>query len=835
MPSGDDKKGRPTPGVPNTQNNSPTVVGAKNPLVQRGGQDTGSDPERSRETQVGRGKAGITVPLPKRRPRPIDDGVPSASNPAEPEPREEKSVSQKSKSGVGKRSVVSWVAPPGELSARHHKREPSGYRTGHDYEPIEELRRENAAQEEDEADRVESVGEEEFIESGQGAESETFDDPEVAPGALEGDGLEALDPDLPTDSQGDEGGEQATPGTRAGLESAASDEEDGAATRAGRPLKLEIIAGPDKGESRRFKGVRMVIGRTSGIEVQLSDQSVSRRHVELVVSDTGVLLRDLQSGNGTKVNGEKVEEKLLVHGDVITIGKTQLRLVDEVAAFEKLRAENEAKEREAQAAAEAEAAAKAEEEVDPASEDDGEGDAEAEGESDSADEQGDSSEQDDGDRVEESAAAQGEARAAVWWNQLRTLHQGRPLRWAVSGAAALVLLLLGAWLFRPTGKKAEENPRRIEAVALMDKARQAMAGGRFDEAVGLIAQAEKAFPGVDQNKLGAQATNELKNQEALDAIATLIDDGKLEEAKAALSKLAPGTSRAEARRKELEQRLAGAQSSAVDEKIERWIAAGDLEMAEAALKELPAGPEKAALTAKLEEARRMLTEALEEEQRLQAQAASTAAVERDREEVQQRVSAFAIVQRKFLGNDWVRAAAECDRVIEANPGNETVRKKAKALQSQIPLFGKLFDEGMRKFNAGQLVQAAPILKEARKVYEEMGLESSLGRELEEKVTQTAISAGKDALLRDDLASAVVYFREALSVEPKNTVAQAGLDEVMSHAEDVYQEGYGLRGINTRQASLKFKLVMQITPKNSDLYKRAEKQLSGLAKPAESSP
>ncbi|MBX7113355.1 MAG: FHA domain-containing protein [Myxococcaceae bacterium] len=800
MPPPDDKKGRSNPLVQrggasqsgsDPERKAETVVGPKNPLVQRGGGSTSADPERSRETEVGVSNP-LTVPPPKRRPRPIDDGGSGGAENSESTPSPEKSVSQKSQTGKSKRSVVSWVAPPGELSARHRKPEPSGYRTGHEYEPIEELQREHAE-----------------LENEAPNDTHEEDDPVVPRGPLEGDGLDALDPDLPVDED-DEEVDQATPGTSAGPPMTGETEDDGNATTAGRPLKLEIIAGPDKGETRRFKGVRMVIGRTSGIEVQLTDQSVSRRHVELVVSDTGVLLRDLQSGNGTKVNGEKVAERLLVHGDVITIGKTQLRLVDEVAAFEKLRAETEAKEQEEQAKSEAAAQAKAEEEaVAGANADDGA----ASGEAVAGEDGGEEKHEEDDDEP------------AGLWDRFKALE---PKKQKIVGGAAIavVLLLVGGLVFRP-GPRKPVDTGKTEAAALMQKAREAMTAGKFDEAVGMVGQAEKLSPGIDQQKLGKQAADELKNQKALDTISALIDTGKLEEARQALAALAPGTAAAEVRRQALEKRLKASSANAAGELIERLIAAGELEKAEAALQELPAGPEKAALAAQVEEGRRSLAEALESEQQQVRSAAANADQERTREQVVERASAFSIVQRKFLANDWVRAAAECDRVIESFPGNESVRKKAKALQSQIPTFGRLYDEGLRKFTAGNLVQAAPILKEARKVYLQMGLESSLGRDLEEKLTQAAITAGKDALLRDDLAQAMVYFREALSVEPKNARAQAGVDEVASHAEDLYRDGYGLKGMNAREAAAKFRLVMQITPKNSELYKRAQNQLAGL--------
>ena len=154
--------------------------------------------------------------------------------------------------------------------------------------------------------------------------------------SLDGDGLDALDPELapktrslPAQKEPDD-------------EDVPAEADDDYATRAGPPIKLEIVEGPDTGKKKKFKGVRMVVGRTPGVDLQLSDQSVSRRHIELVYSDEGTLLRDLGSGNGTRLNGKKIDgDTTLSHGDVIHIGKTKMRFVDELAAFKKVREDAE--------------------------------------------------------------------------------------------------------------------------------------------------------------------------------------------------------------------------------------------------------------------------------------------------------------------------------------------------------------------------------------------------------------------------------------------------------------------------------------------------------------
>ncbi|MFC0081451.1 FhaA domain-containing protein [Aciditerrimonas ferrireducens] len=71
----------------------------------------------------------------------------------------------------------------------------------------------------------------------------------------------------------------------------------------------------------------VVIGRLPECTIVLSDPNVSRRHAEVVRAEgTGaIVLRDLQSTNGTRVNGVPVREQELQDGDEITLGTSVLR------------------------------------------------------------------------------------------------------------------------------------------------------------------------------------------------------------------------------------------------------------------------------------------------------------------------------------------------------------------------------------------------------------------------------------------------------------------------------------------------------------------------------
>jgi hypothetical protein len=106
--------------------------------------------------------------------------------------------------------------------------------------------------------------------------------------------------------------------------------------RAGRfNVTAEVREGPDgrtagsvvlPDGSRIVLGAEpIVIGRLPECTVVVNDQNVSRRHAEIRRSGSDIVVADLRSTNGTKVNGATVTERVLEDGDDITVGTTTLR------------------------------------------------------------------------------------------------------------------------------------------------------------------------------------------------------------------------------------------------------------------------------------------------------------------------------------------------------------------------------------------------------------------------------------------------------------------------------------------------------------------------------
>ena len=78
-------------------------------------------------------------------------------------------------------------------------------------------------------------------------------------------------------------------------------------------------------------GRKLVVGRAVTSDVPIYDPTISRRHAEVVLTESGVLVTDLGSSNGTFLNGAKITEAEAGANDVVTFGKVAFR-VKEVTA-----------------------------------------------------------------------------------------------------------------------------------------------------------------------------------------------------------------------------------------------------------------------------------------------------------------------------------------------------------------------------------------------------------------------------------------------------------------------------------------------------------------------
>lgn len=79
---------------------------------------------------------------------------------------------------------------------------------------------------------------------------------------------------------------------------------------------------------------RTLVGRHASSDIQIDHPSVSRRHLELLLDGGTTWLIDLGSLNGTRVNGRRVKQLALHHGDVVSVGDCDIRFLTRHTNFE---------------------------------------------------------------------------------------------------------------------------------------------------------------------------------------------------------------------------------------------------------------------------------------------------------------------------------------------------------------------------------------------------------------------------------------------------------------------------------------------------------------------
>jgi pSer/pThr/pTyr-binding forkhead associated (FHA) protein len=87
-------------------------------------------------------------------------------------------------------------------------------------------------------------------------------------------------------------------------------------------ITLRVLDGADRGQVFADVPTPLTIGREEGNPIQLNDERISRFHLKIQEDQEKIVLTDLQSTNGTKVNGESVQLWVLRPGDVIALGRT---------------------------------------------------------------------------------------------------------------------------------------------------------------------------------------------------------------------------------------------------------------------------------------------------------------------------------------------------------------------------------------------------------------------------------------------------------------------------------------------------------------------------------
>jgi len=92
--------------------------------------------------------------------------------------------------------------------------------------------------------------------------------------------------------------------------------------------KLVILNQGMTGRTFELIVERTTVGRVEDNALQIADGSVSSHHAEILLHGSDIIVKDLNSTNGTFINNEKISESVLRPGQTLRLGQVELRIDD---------------------------------------------------------------------------------------------------------------------------------------------------------------------------------------------------------------------------------------------------------------------------------------------------------------------------------------------------------------------------------------------------------------------------------------------------------------------------------------------------------------------------
>lgn len=91
---------------------------------------------------------------------------------------------------------------------------------------------------------------------------------------------------------------------------------------------LRVVRGGEPGAEHVLRGSRVIAGRSSECEIELDDPTISRRHAAFVKRGEDWWVVDLESTNGTRVNGVSAVEQRIRPGDRVELGEAMVEVLE---------------------------------------------------------------------------------------------------------------------------------------------------------------------------------------------------------------------------------------------------------------------------------------------------------------------------------------------------------------------------------------------------------------------------------------------------------------------------------------------------------------------------
>ena len=529
------------------------------------------------------------------------------------------------------------------------------------------------------------------------------------------------------------------------------------------------------------------IGRADDNHIPLDDRAISRHHLAINTDGKFYWFRDLDSGNGTQLNGEYSTEGWLTGGEVLTIGNSTIMfLAPDHLQQNQAVATEEAVEEASPEEIDAEAAVEAAEVV---------------------------AQELDGAPVQESPKEQGS-------NKLILL--------AFISFLAIGIAGMGGWLVYRTMKspdqsadKADQNAKLQQAIALFTKGKKLKKQGMYGRAEIALHQASALLPknnGLrEEIKEAITEIKKIRKNQKWYVKAKKLYFKDEEKAIQVLGMLANIQRNSEVfkRAEKLRQRIL----QPFLREAKTFARVGKIVEANQILK-------------KLQKHTSQHPEVLQLKQYIKTQKdkAATPPPPPPRRRARRRRRRSRRTRRppsELSSALSMYRSGQYDNAIiflrrKESSGSRNTRKWAKRLRKNVQVFRQSFRAGQFASGRGRMAQAVTLLNKAARADKILGngRRSSLGRVF----ARVLAVRGSRSLSRKRYVSAYRDFKRALSYSPYSPRAKQGIRRLQQKAKRIYDEAMTVKDLDSDGAKRLFMQVVKILPRSHPLARKAKAQL-----------
>ncbi len=545
--------------------------------------------------------------------------------------------------------------------------------------------------------------------------------------------------------------------------------------------KLVVSAGPHAGEEFALEDGEYVIGRAADNPICIPDTSVSRKHVLVRRLGGGWAASDLGSGNGTLLNGEPISDEMpLSHGDVLTLGDTEVTFQDASNATMMMPAPSAPPPRPGRSGSRSAAPAA------PAA--------------DASDEGGEAAvPRRPPPRPESRARPARGGRGAAAPDPEAQKRKKRLLIMTAAVFAMLVVLLAAIKVKQQQQAEAEAaaaaaaDERRAALSGLFQDAKNLIREGKWVEAKAKLLELQEAEPEyVQLPDYLARVEKEIPNQEALDAAKAALDKNQLGKAAASLAKVASDTQLFEQLR---------TYRVALNDKADKRVREAQALMDQKQLDAAKAITDDVLAAIPEHRDGKVIAEQVAQAIEIRDRPAPPPPPPTTVKPWDQAVNLFRDGDQKGAMDMATSCAGR--------------HSQCKTLVTQMTEFGNLYRR-LEDLDAKGLIRLLDLDKKITN-----GRGSKLARNAGTRASNIFFKSASSAKASGQFGVAMANAQRALQADPSHAGANNIVAELRQKAKDLYLQAYALKDSDPQEAVPKFREVMAMTSSDDETHQKAK--------------